>query len=125
MRLRQKRQRYNPGTPTLRCDPATVNAVVPFGQTAPSSTTLRTGGTILISNGSGGAIANPSASDGGAAEFDVSPTAATPAPYSLSVTWSGATLAALPRGVVTRTITITAAGATGSPVSIPVRIQVV
>lgn len=69
----------------------------------------------------GAAMAGVSVSDGSAAEFDVSVADAA----NLSVTWSGSALGALAKGVYSRTITVTAAGAAGSPKAVPVRIEVV
>lgn len=118
-----KRQRFNPGTPTIYSDPPGVNAVMKQGQTTPHHSTLKSGNTIRVSNSTGGSMAQVTASDNGAAEFDVAPTALTTAPYNLVLTW--ADLSGLAKGVYSRVITITAAGAGGSPKGIPVVITVI
>jgi hypothetical protein len=117
-----RRQFYRPTGQVILTDPA-VGAVIEFGKSSPHDSTIkRSGDKIRVYSGGGSALAAPTVSDGGAAEFDVAISGS--GPWDIAVTWTGAALAALARGTYSRTITVTSTGASNSPLSIPVKIIV-
>jgi hypothetical protein len=77
---------------------------------------------LRVYQGGSAAVTAPTASDNGAAEFDVAVSGA--GPWDVQVTWVGAGLSALARGTYVRNITVTSTGASNSPLSIPVTIIV-
>jgi hypothetical protein len=116
-------QYFRPTGQLITSDAPAVAAVVEFGKSSPHDSTIkRQGDRLRIYQGGSGALTAPTVSDGGAAEFDVAISGS--GPWDIQLTWSGAALAALGRGTVTRTITVTSTGASNSPLSIPVKITV-
>jgi hypothetical protein len=116
-------QFYRPTGQLIYTSQPTIAAVVEFGKSAPHDSTIKRGGDKLrVYQGGSSALTAPTVSDGGAAEFDVALSGS--GPWDVQLTWSGAALAALSRGTVTRTITVTSTGASNSPLSIPVKITV-
>jgi hypothetical protein len=122
-------QNYFPAAQVIRAEPVGVNAVIDQGiNQVPLNSNIgpknAATGQILVRSAGTVTIANPTAGDGSAAEFDVAVSGSSPL-WIVTVTWLGAGLAALPLGKTTRTITITSAGATNSPLAVPVAITAV
>lgn len=100
-----------------------VQAVLAQGASVPHHSTIKGhADKIRVTQGGASALAAPSVADGGAAEFDVAISGS--GPWDVTVTWLAAGLQALGKGLTSRTITVTSAGAANSPLSIPVRIHV-
>jgi hypothetical protein len=119
----RRSQYFRPTGQSLLSDVTTIQAVLELGKQQPHDSTIkRSGDKFRIRQGGGATLAAPSVADGGAAEFDVAISGS--GPWDVSVTWSGAGLAALAKGTTTRTITVTSVGATNSPLSIPVKLIV-
>jgi len=115
------RQFHRPTGQLIYTDQTSIVAVMEQGKSL-HDTTLRRGDKFRIYQGGSTALAAPSVADGGAAEFDVAISGS--GPWDVTVTWAAAALAALAKGTYNRTITVTSAGATNSPLSIPVTIRV-
>jgi hypothetical protein len=116
-------QRHRPSGQLIRSEVPAVAAVFKAGSTIPHDSTIkRLGDKIRIGSGGSTGIATPTAADGGAAEFDVSLSGS--GPWDIAVSWIGAGLSVLTRGTYSRTIAVTSAGATNSPLSIPVTLTV-
>lgn len=98
-----------------------VQAVLAQGASKPHHSTAP-GDKFRVRQGGAAALTAPTVADGGAAEFDVAISGS--GPWDITITWLGAGLAALGKGLTTRTITVTSTGAANSPLSIPVRITV-
>ena len=119
----RRSQFFRPTGQLILSDVTLVQAVLEQGKVQPhDSTVKRHGDKLRIRQGGSVALTAPSVADGGAAEFDVAISGA--GPWDVAVTWSGAALAALAKGITTRTITLTSVGAANSPLSIPVKLIV-
>jgi hypothetical protein len=123
MPTRRQTQYFRPTGQLIIADTTTVQAVLAQGASAPHDTSIkRHGDKIRIRQGGSSALAAPSVSDGGAAEFDVAISGS--GPWDVAITWTAAGLQALSKGTTTRTITVTSAGASNSPLSISVKLIV-
>lgn len=120
---RNWRQYFRAAGQLIYTDAPAVAVVLKQGDTVPHDSTIkRRGDKIRVYQGGSVALAAPAASDNAAAEFDVALTGS--GPWDIALTWIGASLSALAKGTYGRTITVTSAGATNTPLSIPVTIRV-
>ena len=116
-------QHYRSSGQLIHTDQPSLAVVLAQGASVPHDSGIKArGDRIRVTNGGASALAAPSVSDGGAGEFDVAISGS--GPWDIAVTWVGAGLSALAKGVYSRTITVTSAGAINSPLSIPVTIRV-
>lgn len=100
-----------------------ITAVMAQGKSVPHDSTIkREGDAFAVRPAGQGAMAAPTITDNGAAEFDIALSGS--GPWTIALTWLGAGLSALTRGVYARTITVTSVGAANSPLNIPVTIIV-
>lgn len=123
MPTRRQTQFHRPSGQLIYTDQPSLSVVLEQGKTVPHDSGIkRRGDKIRVTNGGGTVLAAPSVSDNAAAEFDVAISGA--GPWDVTVSWIGGALSALAKGTYNRTITVTSAGATNSPLSIPVTIRV-
>jgi hypothetical protein len=113
---------YRSSATFITSDVPAVQAVMKAGDVKPHDSTIkRTSDAFSVRQGGTASIAAPTVATA-AAEFSVARTGS--GPWTVTVTWIGAALTSLARGVYSRTITLTSAGAANSPLSVPVRIEV-
>lgn len=118
------RQFFRPSTALIYSDVTSISAVMAQGASKPHDTNIG-GGTSpkwKLRQGGATALAAPAVADGGAAEFDVAISGT--GPWDITLTWVSAGLQALSKGVTTRQVQVTSAGAVNTPLNIPVRIEV-